>query len=186
MGFIGRNSAYSIQYNKTASERFWLEINATSNPSKPIIVIMKNPSATCINMAHGTCTISGYSQLKRCRIDRTTGKVYRRLKKNFDKIIILNLFSIYSTATATINSAPGNITTNDTEITNILNKYFDSPVICAWGDNSQISPITYRLRVQAIRHIINHRFLLQYDKKTQLFIPYVFGMSYPKHGLTWT
>lgn len=64
MGFIGRNSAYSIQYNKTASERFWLEINVTPHPSKTIIVIMKNPSATCINMPHGTYTVSGYSQLK--------------------------------------------------------------------------------------------------------------------------
>lgn len=190
MSFINSNTAYSIVYNKSVFYRYRLEINTVQFPSNPVIVIMKNPSTTCDNLPNGTHTIHSYSDRKKCHTDRTTGRVYRYLKNQYDKIIILNLFPCYATNTINVNNHYVNNTSNafianDLEIASVLNSYPQADIVCAWGGKSQIDTNLYNHRIQNVSAMLVNRTLYQYDTAKKSLISYNIGQTSPLHGLQW-
>ena len=104
MGFVGKNKVYSIEYNKSRIDRQMLKIKVNSTPQNCVLVIMKNPSTTCNNMSNGNQTITSYQQKSKCHIDRTTGKILRKLINKYEEIVILNLYSKYDSNPVCINN----------------------------------------------------------------------------------
>lgn len=195
MGFIGKNAAKSIVFCKNNGFRYYLEINVSSNPVKPVIVIMKNPSSTCNNLQANNNTITSYIDKKKCHIDRTTGRVYRFLKNQYDKIIILNLFALYTPYPSVVGSyyfGPASnshhqkdLIINNTKINNTLKSNPTAPIICAWGANSAIPQKPYNSCIMTIEGMIKNRTLLQYDINQRSLIAYHPSKNYPPHGLMW-
>ena len=190
MGFIGNNAADSITFYKNNQFRYYLEINVSSNPSNPVIVIMKNPSSTCNNLQANISTITSYADKKKCHIDRTTGRVYRFLKNQYDKIIILNLYALYTPNSAVVSAyysaQISNLhNQNDSTISKVLASNSTVPVIFAWGANSAIPKDLYDSRIKTVVNMIKSKTLLQYDINQKLLIPYRPSQKYPPHGLMW-
>ncbi len=204
MGFTGRNSALRIEYSKviihnTLSFRFALTIKTTSKIKKEIIVIMKNPSSTCLNLEDGiNVSTTSSSKLRKSRIDRTTGYVYRFLKNHYKRIIILNLYPIYSSnpidvnAYYHLNNNIVSISINDTFISQTLKKYPYADIACAWGGPNGINNNDYDARIGKIFSIIGKRNTLQYDITSKQLVQYSYQQQnqnkkcvYPLHGLKW-
>ena len=184
MGFVGRNKAIKIKGVKKGNFRYALQIDSGIN-KKSIIVIMKNPSTTFnnVNQQH----ITKYCDRKNCHIDRTTGNVYRFLKNSYKKIIVLNLFSAYSTQASALNriyNLKYNFATEDSEIQKALRTFPNAPIICAWGQPSGIDKTLYNQRISDVLNVLSGKKLLEY--KNGRLITFIFNSnSYPLHGLKW-
>lgn len=187
MGFVGRNNAHEVIYDKTPNERFLLVINEKAVPRESIIVMMKNPSTTCINMNDGYNSITTHKDRKNCRIDRTTGNVYRILKKlSYDQVVVLNLYALYSSHPSAIKthySGNYNFSIENNYILSVLNQFPNSDILCAWGKSNGILKSDYNLRIQSVRSLFITRNLMEYDKTSGQIINLV--SKYPLHGLMW-
>lgn len=193
MGFVGRNTVYSVEYSKTTRNRYFLRITINQIVKKRVLVIMKNPSTTCDNMPNGNnIKTSSYNDLSKCHIDRTTGKVLRKLKSLYDEIVVLNLYSLYETKPSRLNNYyyhpfnknPAFFQKNNGSISNYLSTYCGD-VICAWGFPNGIYSKQYRKQVSYVNSLFqsNHN-LLEYDIKICSFIKRTNNL-FPAHGLTW-
>lgn len=197
MGFIGRNSVYSIEYYKSTSDhREFLRIVVNSQPTSKVLVIMKNPSKTCDNLPHGHNIITTYSDKNKCHIDRTTGKILRKLKNRYDEITIINLYSLYDPDPKNVNAyyyASGN---NPTQLMYLNNQcvssflsFYSGDVICAWGNYYGIKKTNYDNQINYVVNLlsgsVNYN-LLEYNLTTQTFVSVNFNSNlYPLHGLKW-
>lgn len=191
MGFTKNNAVYSVEYNKSIYDRQFLRIKKYPTTNNPVVVIMKNPSKTCNNMPSGNQIITKKASLKKCHIDRTTGIVLRKLfYLGYDEIIILNLYSYYSTNPLNINSVyyspntlPNIFYQNNNLITYFLNNYRGN-IICAWGSNSGIQLNGYNSQINTIMTAFNSNHnLLEFDATTKAFLQ--LSSVYPLHGLKW-
>lgn len=192
MGFVGKNTVYSVEYSKAANNRYFLRITINKIVKKRVMVIMKNPSTTCDNMANGNnVKISSYRDFYKCHIDRTTGKVLRKLKSLYDEIVVLNLYSLYETKPSRLNNYyyhpfnknPASFQRNNGSISSYLSAYYGD-VICAWGRSNGINSQAYIKQVLYVNSLFqsNHT-LLEYDIKTCSFIKRTNNL-FPVHGLT--
>lgn len=184
MGFVGRNKAIKIKGIKKGNFRYALQIDS-GMIKKTIIVIMKNPSTTFNNVNQQQ--ITKYCDRKNCHIDRTTGNVYRFLKNSYKRIIVLNLFSAYSTQASALNKIYNlnyNFATENSEIQKILRAFPNAPIVCAWGQPSGINKALYNQRISDVLNVLSGKKLLEYKKG--LLIPFIFNsIPYPLHGLKW-
>ena len=191
MGFIGRNSVYSVEYTKSRMDRPFLKILVNSNTQNTVLVIMKNPSTTCNNCPNGTQIITTYSSKANCHIDKTTGRVLRKLTPIYDEIIVLNLYSLYASNPTSVNSyyygngaIPAIMGNNNNFIQNYLQSY-KGDIICAWGKSNGISQPQYDNQITLINSFFNSQHVLkEYDPTTRGFINRTTN-KYPPHGLTW-
>lgn len=193
MGFVGRNKVFSVTYNKTKKHRYSLIINTNNTNTNPVIVIMKNPSSTCKNMLNSGSPLTSYTMMAKCHIDRTTGRVLRFLSitYKYDLIITLNLYSFYDSKSSEVQryyygSSKRSFTKIDNNIRAILTAYPAAPIICAWGNNHDITKLNYDSRITQVYNLLNTRNLLQYDILAKSIIPYTHkGGVYPVHGYNW-
>lgn len=191
MSFDGKNKVHSIYYEKTNTDRQFLKIKLKVNPSKSVLVIMKNPSTTCNNLQNGNYTISRYTDMAKCHIDRSTGKVLRKLKNIYDEINIINLYSLYDSKPSGVdayyygsNRTPAIFCQNNLRICSFLNSY-SGDVICAWGKANGIRQGDYDKQIKCIESLFNNNHnLLEYEPKSKCFISRT-DTKYPPHGLTW-
>lgn len=193
MGFIGNNCVNSIEYEKTGIDRRILRIEVRKPSKNKVLVIMKNPSSTCDNgfLPIGKNTITTYSDKAKCHIDRTTGKVLRKLKGTYDEIFVLNLYSLYDSNPLNVDSYYyGNASTpiilnlNNTKVQTFINS-FKGDVICAWGKANGIRQPEYNNQIKNISSFFNaNHNLLEYDPTSKSFINRTASM-YPPHGLIW-
>lgn len=196
MGFIGINNVFDVSYNKTITHREYLNIKIKKYPTSKVLVIMKNPSTTCNNnfLPVGNYVISTYTEKARCHIDRTTGKVLRKLNKYYDEITIINLYSLYTPYSENINTYyyKGGANTaqlmlsNNNYIASILNNY-SGDIICAWGGNKGIYKNKYDKQIAFVVSLFNNNStLFEYDPSTKGFRNYNQTTNkYPLHGLKW-
>lgn len=188
MGFVGRNEVFSIEYCKTNKHRFFLRLVVNQNPQNRVVVVMKNPSATCINCPNGHNLIVRFSDKAKCKIDRTTGKVLRKLQQSYDEIIILNLYSLYDKNPQGINSYYGKIKRTGYHLNNaclrmVLDSY-SGEIICAWGQPNGINIKQYNSQINFINSLFNRNHkLLEYGPGHRNFT--IKQSNYPPHGLTW-
>lgn len=196
MGFVGRNYADTIEYSKTTTHREFLKITLNNPHTSKVLVIMKNPSTTCNNnyLHVGNHTITKYSEKAKCHIDRTTGKVLRKLNQIYGEIMIINLYSLYDSNTQNVNNYYYGFGCNSATLLSSNNNYISSflknysgDIICAWGENSGINKTDYDKQVDFVTKCFNpsHN-LIQYDSSTQTFVPFYHSLhQYPLHGLVW-
>lgn len=194
MGFVGKNMVHSIEYEKSKKDRQLLKIEVSVPPRNSVLVIMKNPSTTCDNkkLPRGHYKITKKTEKVTCHIDRTTGRVLRKLKNyGYDEITIINLYSLYVSNPSNVNTyyysgkTPRIFNENNLRIDNIL-KSFRGEVICAWGSPNGIRKPEYDKQIDYIYTLFtNGHNLLEYDPicKSKPFISK--QKTYPPHGLTW-
>lgn len=193
MGFVGKNKVDRVEYYKSQTDRQFLKINVKFPPIKDkVLVVMKNPSTTCNNLNNGSGIITSYSDKAKCHIDRTTGKVLRKLKNSYDEIIVLNLYSLYNSSPKNINvyyygsgAIPTIFRDNNKFVRKYLNLY-SGDVICAWGRPNGIENAYYDKQINYVTSLFNtnHHNLLEYDSARKKFINWTRN-NYPPHGLTW-
>lgn len=195
MGFIGRNLVKEIEYNKssvgTKDYRDYLRISVNNPPKTKVVVIMKNPSATCNNQQNGQHTITSYNNKAKCHIDRSTGRVLRKLKGTYDEIYILNLYSLFEPKPLEVNkyyyksgSTPTMFNSNNIKVQSFLNS-FSGDVICAWGKANGIRQLEYDNQINRITSFFNtNHNLLEYDQTSNSFVVRTQSM-YPPHGFNW-
>lgn len=193
MGFVGRNNVFNIEYYKMNRHREFLKITINQHVNSQVVVIMKNPSTTCIYSPNGNQIIRSYSGKKECRIDRSTGKVLRKLRGVYDEIIILNLYSLYDKNPKNVNSyyyinnhnSAYFMNSNNNFIRKFLSSY-KGDVICAWGNNNGISINNYYNQIMYVSSLFtNNHNLFEYDSGRKQFIKRNHNNNYPAHGLTW-
>ena len=193
MGFVGRNNVFNIEYYKMNKHRKFLKITVNQYVNSQVAVIMKNPSTTCSNLPNGKHKINLYADKKKCRIDRSTGKVLRKLRERYDEIIILNLYSLYDKDPKNVNNyyyisnynSANLMNSNNNFIRKILSSY-KGDVICAWGNSNGISINNYYNQIMYVSSLFtNNHNLLEYDSRAKKFITRNHNNNYPAHGLTW-
>lgn len=201
MGFSNKNKVNSIIYIKHNNHRYFLKLIVNLKPSpKTVVVIMKNPSKTCDNMNNtgfGPKIISDHATKAKCHIDRTTGIVLRKLKAkpyNYDKIIVLNLYSLYDSKPANVEiyyygnkRRTRSLLFWDNLSVSMFLKIYSGDVICAWGKPNGINKNGYDNQINYVNTLLNKRQhnLLEYDLKKQRIVARNTANAYPLHGLGW-
>ncbi len=193
MGFVGKNAVVCVKYCKENRHRYFLSIVINQNPRNKVLVIMKNPSTTCNNMPDGLNEIINYAERAKCHIDRTTGKVLRKIKNMgaYDEIIILNLYSLYDKYPCKVNTYYYNsaqmryqMTKNKQCLRRIISNY-KGDIICAWGEANGINKAQYDAQTQYVISLANNAHVLkEYDSAKQKFVQFL-NNGYPLHGLKW-
>ncbi len=195
MGFVGKNATISIDYCKSKRHRYFLRIVINQTPGNRVLVIMKNPSATCINQADGHHAINTWTERSKCRIDRTTGKVLRKIKGLgvYNEIIILNLYSLYDANPHNVNRyyyggrrINRQIIKNNQCLRRIISNY-TGDIICAWGKSNGINKEKYDKQIDFVKSLVNSAsVLMEYDPLLCGFVPLGNTSNhYPLHGLNW-
>lgn len=193
MAFVGKNNVHNVQYTKIGNHRFFLKITVNRTPKRRVVLILKNPSTTCNNMPDGTMNkISSFSCKKLCHIDRTTGKLLRKLKTAYDEIIVLNLYSLYSPNPVavcnfyykTTASSILYLLLNNLYILSTLNNY-SGDIICAWGRPNGIPLSEYRSQINFVKGIIQNKKYrkFEYNRRTNSFVR--FHSNYPPYPFSW-
>jgi len=140
------------------------------NPTEKVCVILKNPSSADEKKA-----------------DATIRKVETYIFKHFPKVktlTILNLFAIRATDVKEVNQLLKE--NNDEYIVGpendktIARTFAESDhIICAWGNNNGILPLTYERRIRVIKSLLEKT----NAKCWQVMHPK--GTKQPLHGLMW-
>lgn len=172
--------------------RFELIIKTSNSSGKKAVVVMKNPASACLNSINFR---GNPNKRKQVQSDQTINNVIKCLQKNYEEIVVLNLFPMMSPNPEDIfknfNSAgvPTKIETkqlkrNKYVILNYLKTKNDYDFICAWG--------TYAKRFERLFNKEVFNFLSsanRYSVKLYEYIPngnvQKLSNLYPIHGKKW-
>ena len=195
MGFTGRNGVSSVQYIKDNNHRLFLRMvaNAVLKP-RVVLVIMKNPSKTCNNLPNSiqnSRVISSYKDKAKCHIDRTTGRLLRKLNSSYDEIIVLNLYSLYTPSPVIVNNYYyltnkhyKNFQTNNNYIASFL-KLYSGDVICAWGGPNGINKNAYDSHLHFINSLFTKQHTLKEYDNIRGLVSRKNNNTYPLHPFAW-